>query len=438
MTAEIALLNRSALALAADSAVTLRIGSNQKTYNTAEKIFEFSCNQPIALMIYNNVDFIGIPLDVIIRKHRSECEQRFATLKQAADEFVSYLLGVKRPADQERSYFTAVLVEKYQDIFQRGIEEFRTASSKMKGKKLSLNFYGMWTRLILSSLANAKETEMQDFLNDISMDQFKETYGKACDDAVKIVFRPLELTDEHKELLYELAFAIMKSAEGSDFLTGLVFGGFGLSDLFPTLHYFEIDGIYFDRMKIINRSEIDIDRNGDLAQIVSFAQKEMAERFIYGIDKSFRDDIADFVSKVIDKIAETKPRSFTAAEKRTIRREVLKSFHSTLDQFQGYEHRSILDIVNFMSKKELAEMASALVELTSAKRRFSTAQETVGGPIDVAIVSRSEGFIWIKRKHYFERESNPGFFNRVYASRAVGGANGEAGGSQAASAADEP
>ncbi|OAS25230.1 hypothetical protein A5481_09940 [Methylobacterium platani] len=426
MTAEIALLNRSALALAADSAVTLRIGSSQKTYNTAEKIFEFSCNQPIALMIYNNVDYVGVPLDVVVRKHRVDCKQKFSTLKQAADEFVSYLLNFKRTADQEKSYFAAVLIDKYQEIFNKFYDEFAMSSLKMKGKKLSLNSYATLTRLITAALTAAQTTVMDDFLTDITLDQFKEAYGSVCDDAIKIVFRSLDPSSEHRELLYQLAFAVMRSSDGSDFLTGLVFGGFGLDDLFPTLHYFEMDGIYFGQMKIINRSEIDIDRNGHLAQIVSFAQKEMAERFIYGIDASFRDDIADFVSKVIDKIAETKPRSFTASEKRTIRREVLKSFHSTLDQFRGHEHQSILDIVNFMSKKELAEMASALVELTSAKRRFSTAQETVGGPIDVAIVSRSEGFIWIKRKHYFDRESNPGFFNRVYTPQAVGDANGQA------------
>ena len=36
--------------------------------------------------------------------------------------------------------------------------------------------------------------------------------------------------------------------------------------------------------------------------------------------------------------------------------------------------------------------------------------ETVGGPIDVAVISKGDGFIWIKRKHYFKAELNPQFF----------------------------
>ncbi|MEA1869822.1 MAG: hypothetical protein U9N09_06735 [Euryarchaeota archaeon] len=47
--------------------------------------------------------------------------------------------------------------------------------------------------------------------------------------------------------------------------------------------------------------------------------------------------------------------------------------------------------------------------------------ETVAGPIDVAVISKGDGFIWIKRKHYFERELNPQFFANYY--REVG--NGE-------------
>ncbi len=40
--------------------------------------------------------------------------------------------------------------------------------------------------------------------------------------------------------------------------------------------------------------------------------------------------------------------------------------------------------------------------------------ETVGGPIDVAVISKGDGFIWIKRKHYFSPELNPQFFANYY------------------------
>lgn len=59
-------------------------------------------------------------------------------------------------------------------------------------------------------------------------------------------------------------------------------------------------------------------------------------------------------------------------------------------------------------------MAESLVNLTSFKRKISLDAETVGGPIDVAVISKGDGFIWIKRKHYFKPELNPGFFANYF------------------------
>lgn len=58
-------------------------------------------------------------------------------------------------------------------------------------------------------------------------------------------------------------------------------------------------------------------------------------------------------------------------------------------------------------------MAEAVVNLTSIKKRVSRGMETVGGPIDVAVISQSEGFVWIKRKHYFPPELNNRYFSRA-------------------------
>ena len=57
-------------------------------------------------------------------------------------------------------------------------------------------------------------------------------------------------------------------------------------------------------------------------------------------------------------------------------------------------------------------MAEALVNLTSLKRRVSMEEESVGGPIDVAVISKGDGFIWIKRKHYFDPSFNRDYFAR--------------------------
>lgn len=71
-------------------------------------------------------------------------------------------------------------------------------------------------------------------------------------------------------------------------------------------------------------------------------------------------------------------------------------------------------MIRSMPKQELATLASSLIEITSLKRKVSRVQETVGGEVDVAVISKSEGFVWTKRKHYFPAELNKRFFVRQF------------------------
>lgn len=71
-----------------------------------------------------------------------------------------------------------------------------------------------------------------------------------------------------------------------------------------------------------------------------------------------------------------------------------------------------MSVVSHLPKDELAAMAETLINLTSFKRKVTMDAQTVGGPIDVAIISKKDGFVWVKRKHYFDRDLNPHYFER--------------------------
>ena len=60
----------------------------------------------------------------------------------------------------------------------------------------------------------------------------------------------------------------------------------------------------------------------------------------------------------------------------------------------------------------MADLAETLIMLESLKEKVTKPTESVGGPIDVAVITKSEGFIWIKRKHYFDPQLNPRYFQR--------------------------
>ena len=70
MTAEIAILNKEAIALASDSAVTIMGDSSPKIFTSANKLFSLSKYQPVGIMLYQNASFMGIPWEVIIKIYR--------------------------------------------------------------------------------------------------------------------------------------------------------------------------------------------------------------------------------------------------------------------------------------------------------------------------------------------------------------------------------
>ena len=68
MTAIVSILNKHAVAIAADSAVTF----GHKVINSGNKIFTLSKYHPIAIMTYNNASYMGMPWDTIIKLYRRQ------------------------------------------------------------------------------------------------------------------------------------------------------------------------------------------------------------------------------------------------------------------------------------------------------------------------------------------------------------------------------
>ena len=126
------------------------------------------------------------------------------------------------------------------------------------------------------------------------------------------------------------------------------------------------------------------------------------------------------MTKVPGEILDEIPK-LSAAERKNLKKHVADKEDERMEHYLGqlvdYRHQKnvapILEVVSVLPKDELASMADALANLTSLKRRLTMGEhETVGGPIDVAVISKGDGLVWIKRKHYFHKDLNPHFFER--------------------------
>lgn len=60
-----------------------------------------------------------------------------------------------------------------------------------------------------------------------------------------------------------------------------------------------------------------------------------------------------------------------------------------------------------MPIQDAVDLAEFLVRVTIGFVRFCPGHPTVGGPIEIAAVTKHEGFQWVQRKHYFDAKLNP-------------------------------
>ena len=208
------------------------------------------------------------------------------------------------------------------------------------------------------------------------------------------------------------------------YTTGIVVAGFGDKDLFPSYSEIHVEGLILGVLKKQNG------RNGTTgpktqAEIVSFAQDDMIYQFMQGIAPVYEDylyvsmvsHLSDYTEALVDNL-----ERYSDIERRAILEkmgailpEIADSFVKQVEEIgRKYHAKDIVDVVAMLPKEELAEMADALVSLTSLRMRVSLGEETVGGPTDVALITKGDGLVWIKRKHYFPVGLNPAYFARKY------------------------
>ena len=84
------------------------------------------------------------------------------------------------------------------------------------------------------------------------------------------------------------------------------------------------------------------------------------------------------------------------------------------------EEKKIQQIIDLCKKQMIAQMVAPpmpiqdaidlaiyLVKTTVGFSKFTPGAPTVGGPIEVAAITKHEGFKWVTRKHYFDTTLNP-------------------------------
>jgi hypothetical protein len=426
MTAEIVLMNRESIAIAADSTVSLMGGQMdrpQKIFTSANKIFELSPAHSVCFMIFNYATFMVIPWETIFAHYRKKLKDRtFPTTEEYAKNFIDFLANEEDlvPPEGEENYFITNVYHYFlsikQSIMQNATDLIQTSGGVSEEDVMKVppaTIQGLYDAL--NSAPYAISMAEEDFT------RLRTIYDEKMSQAITDVFESLPLSETSVMQLKSIpALFFVKSAGSLDILSqdfsGVVIAGFGGKDIFPSLVAYWIEGRLNKKLKYTEKKNVKITfKNG--AEIVPFAQHEMVDIFLSGMDSAFEQALLKSIAAtlntypeaMIDSIEELsddmKSKYKTTFQVNTD--EIMKNLTEALKNYTTLNFIPIINVMSALPKSELASMAESLVNITSLKRKISMQGETVGGPVDVAVISKNDGFVWIKKKQYYPTAINP-------------------------------
>ena len=248
-----------------------------------------------------------------------------------------------------------------------------------------------------------------------------------------MIFENLPIEGNVIDKLTEIAIFSLTKDYDTGLTSGVVVAGYGENETFPALEMFHVDGIFRNTLKFSRKLSTAVGRE-KTASIIPLAQSEMVSAFMEGIDPEYQNHIdgtiramlSSYSSTLLDQLAPSLAEMRDQYEEKMSQanNELAQNFMDEMRRYRDERFiQPVVGIVEQLPKSELAAMAESLVNLTLFRRRVTPDAETVGGPIDVAVISRGDGFIWIKRKHYFQAELNPHFLSNYF--RGVSHGKGE-------------
>ena len=410
MTSEIAVMNQRAVALAADSAVTLIDGGVVVVRNDQRKRFNLASGQSVGLMFFGVADMMGHPWEHLIEYFQKK--RKPGPLPQVRDyaaRFTGMLDNLEEffPRERQEDEYRRLLASVFRYVFQLaqylreigGAERARVSDNAILQEAIE----HVWKVYQFREDGSARR-DLACFPPGFATTVARH-YGGTVDELIAYGFSSFGLDKTAVQYLRDIAvFCVVKDLFLED-VTGLVFAGFGTEERYPVVVTYFVSAIVGG---IVKRAETSVDAiDGEVrSKIRIYADSEVTNAFIRGIDSSLERRIYGAAWQMMQGLVEHVVSAFPNVD-RVQREGVKKQFQAQIlpkyfDTFRAmmadYQQQTyinpILRVLEIAGGQELGETARDLVALNIFKKRIMAQHQTVGGAIDVAVISREGGFKW--------------------------------------------
>jgi hypothetical protein len=401
MTCEVAVMNRFGVALAADSALT--VGNAEKIYHHAQKLFALKPTIPVGIMVSGSAELMGMPWEIVIRLYAQTLgDKRFDRLEQYAEDFFRFIESATSlfPESNQREWFResvrAYWKSEILNPLSRQLKQSVCSSSQKTHKKLAC--------ILMKENDSWERDARLDTVDESRGESVLANYGSVLDELESQLFDHVELNPELRHALrmtVKHLYSLQLFAPNAD--SEIVFAGMGEAEPFPIMRQYEIGIITDGVLHWAIGTSASISRE-DSAIVVPFAQTDMIDMFYRGIDAGLDGILEAIVAKSIADELKQSSHKLTAKEMERVKKRFRKALNEQIDNKYA---RALITSVDALPRHDLAKMAEALINLTALRRHMTVDQkETVGGRVDVAILSKCDGFIWVKSEDLGNRWEN--------------------------------
>ncbi len=395
MTCEVAVMNKRGIALAADSAVTLTAGNGEKKkiYYTAEKLFALCPELPVAVMAYGPADIMGVPWETVVKSYAQKLAgKRFDTLEEYALDLFRFMEGAGWlfPPETQRQYVKSLVHSAWSNLYRDEMKATETKDRKRSWKAVMLELSGLIERdqEQWSEYADL-ETVPPDYGSRVLA-----TYEDVLNEAEEAVFAGLNLPPGLSAALRVTACFLYQKAWFHPQDHGhLVIAGMGEAEAFPVLLEYSVGTVAAGTLRYRKDDESRSGAESD-AFVIPFAQDDLIHTVIEGIHPRVYRQFIEHAVRWRPKGTRRKKSKSEALEAQEAK--LALEIHETV--LTPY-FKPFMAAVSALPRQDLARMAEALVNLTAFLMHMTADEdETVAEPIDVALLSKGDGFVWFRHK----------------------------------------
>jgi len=377
-------------------------------------------------MVYGNAQLMDVPWELLVKSYRKRLgSNSFPHLDDYARDFIRFLEESHAffPEELQVDYLLAIADAGFSSVLDEIVESVRSSIAE-NGQITETEAIEIAGEIILQTHNVWEQIDLAEGLTEEYIAQLRQKHTDVLMSLLNEIFEDFPLTATHHQQLLDIAIWLTckLSKQPGPGEAGVVIAGYGENDVYPSLRSYRVRAVVEHRLLYVDDRNHDVATRG--AVIVPFAQSEMVYTFMEGVEPGYQSTLEHELEEVLKEFADTAAKGcgLQGKERQAFRKKlqafstnVRQSFRTKSQQYRR-EHFALpaISVTAVLPKDELAAMAESLVNLTFFRRRMSMAAETVGGPVDVAVISKGDGFIWIKRKHYFSKELNPHFVNNYF------------------------